>query len=405
MADNIQLNLGSGGDILAAEDLGSSVKLQKAILAGITSPTSGGNSTTTPLGSGATFTGTWEQNDYADVMVSVKADNSGTLYFDFSPDGTNADSTFPPNGFVVADGINEFHTAVKGPRYFRCRLVNDSGAQSYLRLYTYYGSFRQGNAPTNASIGTDADAQTVRLGSDFLTDVAKGLISGHSLIRKFGRNSDVDIGAAETIWANGGAYTFPTAAQTVDVVSSSANDTNSAGTGARTVELQGLDGSYLEVSETVNMNGTTAVTSSNTYLRLNRAIVRTAGSGGQNAGTITIDQTTSGTVMAGIAAGLNQTQLGVYTVPAAKTAYLLGVTVGAMKGTSSGCDVDMFIRPENEVFQLKGSYGCHTQTGSTVTDMKAPLVIAAKSDVRFDATVTANNTQVSVEFPMLLVDD
>ena len=106
-----------------------------------------GNTSTTALGSGATYTGTGELNGYPDVMVSCQTDNDGTLYFDFSVDGTNW-TTFPVNGFAVASGIHEFHTAVKGPRYFRVRLVNDSGAQSYLRLYTYYGTFRQSDAPT-----------------------------------------------------------------------------------------------------------------------------------------------------------------------------------------------------------------------------------------------------------------
>ena len=44
------------------------------------------NSIITPLSSGATFTGTWEQNNYSDVGVSCQTDNSGILYFDFSPD-------------------------------------------------------------------------------------------------------------------------------------------------------------------------------------------------------------------------------------------------------------------------------------------------------------------------------
>lgn len=116
------------------------------------------NTTTTPLGSGATYTGTIEQNDYNDVIVSCQTDNSGTLYFDFSVDGTNI-TTFPVNGFDVASGIHEFHTALKGPRWFRVRLVNDAGAQSYLRLYTYYGAFSKiPNAPLNQSIVSDSDA-------------------------------------------------------------------------------------------------------------------------------------------------------------------------------------------------------------------------------------------------------
>lgn len=119
------------------------------------------NSSTTPLGSGATFTGTAEQNAQPDVMVSCLTDNGGTLYFDFSVDGTNW-NTFPTAGFSIASGIHEFHTAVKGPRYFRVRLVNGSGAQSYLRLYTYFGQFRHGNAPLNQSIGADSDAVVTR---------------------------------------------------------------------------------------------------------------------------------------------------------------------------------------------------------------------------------------------------
>jgi len=123
--------------------------------------TSSLNTTTTPLSSGSTYTGTWEQNDHPDVLVSCKTDNGGTLYFDFSNDGANAD-TFPTNGFTVTAGIHEFHVAVKGPRYFRVRLVNDIGAQSYLRLYTYYGSWEQGIAPINFSIADDADAKVVK---------------------------------------------------------------------------------------------------------------------------------------------------------------------------------------------------------------------------------------------------
>lgn len=121
------------------------------------------NSTTSALNNGETFTGTWEQNPFPDVLVSLKTDTSGTLYFDFSPDGTNADSTFPPSGFTITAGTNEFHTAVKGSRYFRIRIVNDSGSnQTYLRCHTEYGTFRQGNTPMNFAISADSDAKVVK---------------------------------------------------------------------------------------------------------------------------------------------------------------------------------------------------------------------------------------------------
>lgn len=63
------------------------------------------------------YVGTSELNNQPDVMVSLKSDQAGTEYFDFSNDNTNWD-TFPVSGFAVSANIHEFHTAVKGKRYF-----------------------------------------------------------------------------------------------------------------------------------------------------------------------------------------------------------------------------------------------------------------------------------------------
>jgi hypothetical protein len=87
---------------------------------------------------------------------------AGTLYFDFSVDGVNW-RTFPSQGFSVAASAHEFHVAVKGPRYFRARFVNGSvGTQTILQIFTYFGTFRQGNIPLNQSMNSDADAIVTR---------------------------------------------------------------------------------------------------------------------------------------------------------------------------------------------------------------------------------------------------
>lgn len=357
--------------------------------------------TAAPLNNGSSWVSPVEQCRGDALFFQVFADTSYTITVEFSVDGVNWDSSLSYTG---AANIPELHRLIVGRRYLRMTIANNSGSnQTELRAATYYGNFGPATVGRNLTVGTDNDTLLVR-SLNYFIEQAQGRYAGESVVRKFGRNSDIDTGATETIWANGGTYTFPAAAQTLDVVSSSGNDT-SAGTGARTIELFGLDGSYDEVSETVTLNGTSAVTTSNTYLRFNRGIVRTAGSGGQNAGTITIDQTTSGTVVAGISPGINQTQLGVYTVPNNTTAYMMGVNVGAMKGSSSGVDVDMFVRPVGEVFQLKGTYGAHTTAGGSVNPFTVPIVLAEHTDVRFDGTVTANNTQVFVEFPMVLIGD
>lgn len=67
---------------------------------------------------------------------------------------------------------------------------------------------------------------------------------GAFYIDKVGRNPDVDAATApEGVWNGGGLYTGfnAVAAQTVTVVSSSANDA-AAGTGMRSVRLIGLSG-------------------------------------------------------------------------------------------------------------------------------------------------------------------
>lgn len=107
------------------------------------------------------FIGAKELNVQPDVMVSLKSDQGGVEYFDFSNDGTSWD-TFPVTGFTVAT-FHEFHIAVKGRRYFRIRFENgSSSATTSFRVYTYYGVFRQGNLPLNQSIGDDSDSTIVR---------------------------------------------------------------------------------------------------------------------------------------------------------------------------------------------------------------------------------------------------
>jgi hypothetical protein len=122
---------------------------QGQALVNIQSDWSRGNTTNTPLGSDETFTGEGEQNNYPDVMVSCKTDAAGTLYLDFSSDGTNWE-TSRENGYSVLSGENVIRTELKGPQWFRVRLVNGTAAQSYLRLYSYYGSFNQSDDPPNS---------------------------------------------------------------------------------------------------------------------------------------------------------------------------------------------------------------------------------------------------------------
>jgi len=140
-------------------------------------------------------------------------------------------------------------------------------------------------------------------------------------VNKFGSNPDIDTAAEESIWANGGLYVWPTAARIHDIVSDSTDDA-AAGTGARTVFIEGIGADGKEQTETVTLNGTTDVPTTKTWLAINRMVVLTAGTGGKNAGVITATAQTDSTVSANIAIGINQTQLACFMVPNDKDLFL-----------------------------------------------------------------------------------
>ena len=170
-------------------------------------------------------------------------------------------------------------------------------------------------------------------GIDFYLQVAQGDITGYTNVSKFGSNPNVKSAGYETIWDGSILYPWATSADTLDVVSTDTDD-SSTGTGARTVEIQGLDSSWNILTETVTMNGTTTVTTTNDFLRVFRARVVTAGSTQTNEGTITMNHTTSGDLQAQISfdtIGVGQTLMACYTIPAGKTGYIINVNFSSSK--------------------------------------------------------------------------
>src|SRR6056300_1770631 len=244
----------------------------------------------------------------------------------------------------------------------------------------------------------------------FELQVARGQITGHYPLFKFGNNTIVG-DSLETIWAEGGLYVYPPSASVMTVSSSSTADT-SAGTGARTVELFGLDGDYNEISETVTLNGQTAVNTTQSFLRINRMIVRSAGSGGANAGVIYAG---TGTVTTGVPAniyatingdGSNQTLMALWTVPAGYTAYLMqyDVSNGTTSNTPAVCKLSLVARPFGEVFQVKDvkslTTGMHIENTLVI-----PLKFTEKTDIEARAISSSSSVScdISASFEIIYI--
>jgi hypothetical protein len=219
----------------------------------------------------------------------------------------------------------------------------------------------------------------------FELQVARGQIAYHYDLHKFGFNSDVD-DSLETVWAEGGLYSYLSVATVLKVSSSSTADT-SAGTGARTVQLYGLDADYNEINEIVTLNGQTAVNTTNSFLRINRMIVRTAGTGGTNAGVIYAG---TGTVTTGVpankyatvATGDGQSLMALWTVPAGFTLYVYqtDVTVATTQNNKYAT-ISLVARPFGEVFQVKDRFA--KAESQTTIDYSFPLKFEEKTDIEY----------------------
>lgn len=241
----------------------------------------------------------------------------------------------------------------------------------------------------------------------FELQVSRGQIQGHRNVTVFGFNPDVDT-TQVSVWPLPSLITFPSAALQMTVSSTSANDT-SAGIGARTVVVQGLDANYNEVSETVTMNGQTAVTMTKAMLRVNYAYVATAGSGNSAAGDIYIG---TGTVTAGVPATVydiikfdyNNTTTGSYTVPAGYTAYLSqGLFSSGQAGGSNQVQGRLLTRGVNNIRMTAALTTLNNGVANYVFEY--PVAIPEKTTIEATAVGSSNNNACSSMFILLLVKE
>lgn len=233
----------------------------------------------------------------------------------------------------------------------------------------------------------------------FTYDIALGTFPERSSINKFGHNSDVGA-SLETIWSGSNIYPYLAAADQLEIQSADADDT-SGGTGARTLELFGLDGSYSPISEIVTLNGATFVTTSDSFLRIFRAIVRSAGSSGWNEGVITIRDQDTDTTRALIEVNVNQTLMATYTVPAGQTAYITFWYAGS--SFAKDTHIQMYVRPEGEVFQIKRYVHLFRQTYQGRLDF--PEAVAEKSDIEIRAQASGGSGEISGGFFLWLEEN
>lgn len=227
------------------------------------------------------------------------------------------------------------------------------------------------------------------------TNIALGLVDGYTIIDKFGKSPDVD-STFEDIWNDGGTITILSSASTM-IVTTTLQDT-SGGTGARTLTIQGVNGTYHAIEEEITLNSTTPPTTTNSFLAINRAFVVDSGTSLTNENDIVITATTGGSTQGHIVGGEGQTSKTQYIIPVGYTGFL---THGFVS-TDAGAHVDAQLMTKNfgESWRLK--HDVTLTSGYIEFSLVGSSPLPEKSMVKWRAFGTNPNNEVQAGYTMIL---
>lgn len=249
--------------------------------------------------------------------------------------------------------------------------------------------------------------------TDFLLEVAQGNVTGHSIVFINGRNDDVDTVITDLNMRDN-IFPWLTSAQTMELLSDSVAD-SATGNGARLVTIKGLDGNFNEIEEDVIMGEATPVATVNTYMRINKLIVKEVGvlsttNEGANVGTIVCRVSGGGATHASIDgsaidSGISQDFR--YTIPANHEGIIL--SAGLSVESNKLATAIFHIRPDADIvtapfsskrtgITVKGLSGLHTVVNELLN-----LRVLEKTDIWASALASANNTEVSAAISLLLI--
>lgn len=242
--------------------------------------------------------------------------------------------------------------------------------------------------------------------SDYFLDVSKGAVANTSTIFKFGRS--VAITSVESvIWDGGGTYDFLDSAEKLIIVSDDTDDTL-LGDGARKLVLFGLDSNKDQITEVIEMDGTTPVVSTLDYLRIFRALVLTSGVNDpvadSNEGTITVTTQGTSSLQASVLPREGQTLMCVYTVPNGYTGYVTGLSASAGQGKQILFKGRFRNGPDNS-YAFSTKFTIDLYQTSFIGDLKVPLRVPEKTDIVISATTVSGTVNGSASFGIILIKD
>ena len=243
--------------------------------------------------------------------------------------------------------------------------------------------------------------------TDYNTEVALGNVSGSTLWNKFGYNNDIDVGT-EVVASWGGSFTPLTTATTLSIVSTSVNDITSTGTGVRSLVIYGIDSNRNEVIEVVQLNGTTPVVTTSTWLGINRLAMFLCGSSNVNEGTINVTAVTGGSTMAQMPIGGGVTQQCIFHIAQGKQFITEWLWINILnRGKNAEVTVKLWVysavsNGKQEVFRV--DIDTQKTVGEININPNLPFPITEKTVLWLEATSDSNDVALNARFSGILVD-
>ena len=191
----------------------------------------------------------------------------------------------------------------------------------------------------------------VKLVEDYQITLVKGDDVTDQKVNIKGYTETLPSSGSKSLWSLDSDHFNPTTAVQLKVKSDNTDDTSN-GTGARTIQITGIGYSSdanngTEVTETITLNGTTAVSTTNYYYCVFDFIVATVGNTGKNQGNIKIYSTDETTEIVNYIKKLeNNSSLCIYRVPISTKLLVKNILVN---GTCNGANLHLKVKNENGI--------------------------------------------------------
>lgn len=237
----------------------------------------------------------------------------------------------------------------------------------------------------------------------YYDNVALGNVSGAS-IQPVAATGEVQDGPVnEQVVGDGMTvrYPFPDTAVQMDIVSTSVNDTLT-GAGARVLFVRGNITGNVELFEAVLLSGTTTVTTTNDYLRVNSIGVVSVGASKSNEGVITLKN--GADLLAQINIGKNLSHTAIFSVPGSTTGLLRKTDIFTGKDDNA----TIVVHSREPELNLIDFAAFEQQTYLNQISLSTlPFAVAAGADIEITAFSESGTgpSQIGVLFDILLIND